>query len=100
MLAVSISAALIGLAMANLFRPGDGLPAEVGRQLLALHTPHFPISLETLVPDLRSANRAVMLMVFISISIGAPCPLLRTPKIGRASYRESECRTVYISGGA
>ncbi|SNS27151.1 dicarboxylate/amino acid:cation (Na+ or H+) symporter, DAACS family [Sphingopyxis indica] len=77
MLAVSISAALIGLAMANLFRPGDGLPAEVGRQLLALHTPHFPISLETLVPDLRSANGAVMLMVFISIAIGATVPMLR-----------------------
>lgn len=77
MLAVCASAALIGLAMANLFRPGDGIPTEIGRQLLSVHVGHFPHRLKNLVPNLRSANGAVMLMVITSFVIGGTLPLLR-----------------------
>lgn len=77
MLAVSVFAALIGLAMANLFRPGDGIPPEIGRQLLAMHAPHFPGSLMSLATNLRSPNGAILVMVIISFAIGASVPMLR-----------------------
>jgi DAACS family dicarboxylate/amino acid:cation (Na+ or H+) symporter len=77
MLAVSASAAMIGLAMANLFRPGDGIPPEIGHGLLSMHVPHFPHSLRNLAPDLHSANGMVMAMVIVSCTIGAVLPLLR-----------------------
>jgi DAACS family dicarboxylate/amino acid:cation (Na+ or H+) symporter len=77
MLAVSASAAMIGLAMANLFRPGDGIPPEIGHGLLSMHVPHFPHSLRNLAPDLHSANGMVMAMVIVSCAIGGMLPLLR-----------------------
>lgn len=77
MLAISASAALIGLSMANLFRPGDGIPPEIGRQLLSMHVPHFPQSLQGLAPDLSSVTGAVMVMVIASFAIGGALPLLR-----------------------
>lgn len=77
MLAVSASGALIGMAVTNLFRPGDGIPPEIGHDLLSMHVPHFPHTLRNVAPDLRSANGAVALIVFASCTIGAMLPLLR-----------------------
>lgn len=77
MVAVSASAALIGLAMANLFRPGDGIPPEIGQQLLASHSHVLPESLMSLAPSLRSLNGWILLMVIVSFAIAASAPLMR-----------------------
>lgn len=77
MIAVSASAALIGLAMANLFRPGDGIPPEIGQQLVATHLPAIPRGLMDLAPGFRSVNGWILIMVIASFAIAAALPLLR-----------------------
>lgn len=77
MVAVSASAALIGLAMANLFRPGDGIPPEIGQQLVAIHAPYIPRSLMNFTSGYRSVNGWILGMVILSFAIGAALPLLR-----------------------
>lgn len=77
MFAVSAAAALIGLAMVNLFRPGDGIPPEIGHRLLSMQVPHFPHSLRTLVPSPWTANGAIMIMVILSFAIAWLLPMLR-----------------------
>ncbi|MCT2401514.1 dicarboxylate/amino acid:cation symporter [Novosphingobium mangrovi (ex Huang et al. 2023)] len=77
MLAVSAAAALIGLAMANLFRPGDGIPPEVGQQLVSPHVPPLAVNLMNLVPSYRSVNGWILAMVILSFAIGMALPLLR-----------------------
>ncbi|VWX54593.1 dicarboxylate/amino acid:cation symporter [Novosphingobium sp. 9U] len=95
MLAVSASAALIGLAMANLFRPGDGIPPEIGHGLLSMHVPHFPHTLRNLAPDLHSANGALTLMVIASCAVAAALPLLR--KRNR-QWLHTQCEKLFVLG--
>ncbi|MEJ2459020.1 MAG: cation:dicarboxylase symporter family transporter, partial [Novosphingobium sp.] len=76
MIAVSASAALIGLAMTNLFRPGDGIPPEIGQQLVATHLPAIPRGLIDLAPGFQSVNGWILIMVVLSFAIAA-LPLLR-----------------------
>lgn len=77
MVAVSASAALIGLAMANLFRPGDGIPPEIGQQLLTAHTRYIPQSLMNLASGSHAVNGWILTMVILSFVIGGALPLLR-----------------------
>ena len=77
MIAVSASGALIGLAMTNLFRPGDGIPPEIGQQILATHEPPIPTGLMAFTPDYSSINGAMLVMIILSFAIGMALPLLR-----------------------
>jgi DAACS family dicarboxylate/amino acid:cation (Na+ or H+) symporter len=77
MVAVSFSAVLIGMAMANLFRPGDGIPPEIGRQLVSSHLPYVPAGLASLAPSYVSVNGWILVMVILSFAVGATLPLLR-----------------------
>ncbi|MCJ2182757.1 dicarboxylate/amino acid:cation symporter [Novosphingobium sp. 1949] len=95
MLAVSASAALIGLAMANLFRPGDGIPPDVGRQLLSMHVPHIAYNLRSLAPNLRSANGVVFAVIVASFVIAALIPVLRK---GKGALFVATCDKVFAIG--
>lgn len=77
MFAVSAAAALIGLSMANLFRPGDGIPPEIGQRLLNLQVPHLPGSLGSLIPSPWSANGIIVILVVLSTAIAWTVPTLR-----------------------
>ncbi|SFF90501.1 dicarboxylate/amino acid:cation (Na+ or H+) symporter, DAACS family [Novosphingobium sp. CF614] len=77
MAAVSASAVLIGLAMANLFRPGDGIPPEVGQHLLDARAPPLPESLMSIAQGYRPANGWVLGMVIVSLSIALALPFFR-----------------------
>ncbi|RKF21154.1 dicarboxylate/amino acid:cation symporter [Altericroceibacterium spongiae] len=95
MLAVSASAAVIGLAMANLFRPGDGIPLEIGQQLLGARSQSLPQSLLGLAPALRSINGVVAGMVILSFTIGGILPLVRRHNRRRLL---TACETLYAIG--
>ena len=70
MLAVSASAALIGMAMANLFRPGDGVPPGLDPQLTAGPIEGFPGSLL----GYSWFNGWILAMAILSFAIGIALP--------------------------
>lgn len=83
MLGVSISAALIGLAMANLFRPGDVVPAEIGQQLLGARGPDAPAGwLGTALSFPGVERRLVLVALAFSLIAGVVLALLRPPRAG------------------
>jgi DAACS family dicarboxylate/amino acid:cation (Na+ or H+) symporter len=95
MVSVSAAAALIGLAMANLFRPGDGIPSEIGQQLLSLHVVPSGDGVLGFVPGLRSINTLVMIMVVLSIAICGVLPLLSHRSRSRL---RSACEKLFEQG--
>jgi DAACS family dicarboxylate/amino acid:cation (Na+ or H+) symporter len=83
MVAVSTSAALIGLAMANLFRPGDVVPTEIGQQLLAARGPVSPQGWLEAALSYSSIERPVVLAaVAFSLFAGVALTLLRPRRAG------------------
>ncbi|WP_443478296.1 dicarboxylate/amino acid:cation symporter [Novosphingobium aerophilum] len=82
MLAASVAAALIGLAMANLFRPGDVVPAEIGQQLLAAsHAPASPGMIDTLF-SYAAVERPIKIVIIASVLAGMVLTFLRTRRTG------------------
>ncbi|PNU03281.1 dicarboxylate/amino acid:cation symporter [Novosphingobium guangzhouense] len=86
MLAASLAAALIGLAMVNLFRPGDVVPAEIGQQLLAAgHAAAPPKGLSSGFGALFSyaaVERPIMIVIVASVLVGIVLTFLRTRRSG------------------
>ncbi|MFT4056909.1 MAG: dicarboxylate/amino acid:cation symporter [Novosphingobium sp.] len=83
MLAASLAAGLIGLAMVNLFRPGDVVPAEIGQQLLAAgHSSAPPRGFGALF-SYAAVERPIMIVIVGSVLVGMTLTFLRTRRSGR-----------------
>ncbi len=82
MVAVSTSAAVIGLAMANLFRPGDVVPAEIGQQLLSAHGPLPPRGWLATALSYSAIERPIVAVILASFLVGIALTLLRTRRAG------------------
>lgn len=87
MFAASLAAALIGLAMANLFRPGDVVPAEIGQQLLSVSPPAVSGTWLDAAFSYTQAQRWVVLVILGSGLAGLVLTFLRSGQSGRALAR-------------
>lgn len=83
MLAASVAAALIGLAMANLFRPGDVVPAEIGQQLLSASHPTTPRSWLDAAFSYAAVERPILMVILASVLTGVALTFLRTRHSGQ-----------------
>ena len=95
MFAVSAAAALIAMSMTNLFRPGDGIPPEIGQRLLTMQVAHLPSSMSPLIPSPWSANGIIVILVVLSSAIAWALPTLRRQK-GQGLVRR--CDRVFAVG--
>jgi DAACS family dicarboxylate/amino acid:cation (Na+ or H+) symporter len=95
MLAASLAAAMIGLAMVDLFRPGDVVPAEIGQQLLAAGRPaptygwvqavlaHTVLSHASLSHAPRLIERPILPLIVVSVVAGLALTVVRTRRSGQ-----------------
>ncbi|HIQ18349.1 MAG TPA: dicarboxylate/amino acid:cation symporter [Novosphingobium capsulatum] len=97
MLAASLAAAMIGLAMVDLFRPGDVVPAEIGQQLLAAGRPaptygwvqavlaHTVLSHASLSHAVfpRLIERPILPLIVVSVVAGLALTVVRTRRSGQ-----------------
>jgi DAACS family dicarboxylate/amino acid:cation (Na+ or H+) symporter len=93
MLAASLAAAMIGLAMVDLFRPGDVVPAEIGQQLLAAGRPaptygwvqavlaHTVLLSHAGFP--RLIERPILPLIVVSVVAGLALTVVRTRRSGQ-----------------
>lgn len=83
MVAASLAAALIGLAMANLFRPGEIIPPNVGRQLVSISTDLSPSLWATIKLSYGVSDRFVGALVLISTLAGITLTVWQTRRAGQ-----------------
>lgn len=82
MLAASLAAAVIGLAMANLFRPGDVVPTEIGQQLLTVGAPQAPGNWVDAAFSYAAVERPILAVIAASVLTGVVLTFLRTRRSG------------------
>jgi Na+/H+-dicarboxylate symporter len=80
MLAASLAAAVIGLAMANLFRPGDVVPTEIGQQILAASHPQGCLDAAF---SYAAVERPIVIVILASVLTGGALTFLRTRRSGQ-----------------
>lgn len=83
MLAASLAAAVIGLAMANLFRPGDVVPTEIGQQILAASHPQAPQGWLDAAFSYAAVERPILIVILASVLTGVALTFLRTRRSGQ-----------------
>jgi L-cystine uptake protein TcyP (sodium:dicarboxylate symporter family) len=92
MLAASLAAAMIGLAMVDLFRPGDVVPAEIGQQLLAAGRPAptygwvQAVLAHTVLSHAgfpRLIERPILPLIVVSVVAGLALTVVRTRRSGQ-----------------
>lgn len=78
MAVLSALGAIIGMAMANLFRPGDAVPPDIGQHLLNTHLPSATTGVVGMVLSGHILEGPIWLLVILSLLLGTILTLFRS----------------------
>lgn len=82
MVGASFAAALIGLAMANLFRPGEIIPPDAGRQLVSASPGSSPSLWLTTKLPYGAFEQSIGILIVVSILVGITLTVRQTRRTG------------------